>query len=201
MRPTHAAALLLSAAPAAWAQRVELSPMAGYRLGGGFTLADTNTAVDVEDAFAWGVHLAVQVAEDGELEGLFARQATRLQAGALFVGEPLFDLALETYQVGGNYLFREDGDSWRPFIGVGLGATRLIPAPAGLTSETRFSASLAGGLKAYLGRHLGFRFEARGFFTVLESDSEVFCPGRCFVEVQGSDISQFEIRGGLIFRF
>lgn len=91
----------------------------------------------------------------------------------------------------------------RPYIGVGLGVTRLIPKPTDLENETRFSASFAGGFKAYLGRHFGLRLEVRGFFTVLESDSRVFCDsfGGCFVRTSGTELSQGEVRGGLIFRF
>ena len=126
------------------------------------------------DAAAFGVHLGVMVSEDGELEVLFARQDTRLRAAGFFTSEPLFDLALETYQFGGNYLFRDEEDRVRPYIGMGLGLTRLIPEPAGLETENRFSASFAAGAKAYLGAHFGLRVEVRGFFTVLESDSNVF---------------------------
>ena len=191
----------LPPAPCPPPRRVELSPMAGYRAGGSFNLAEQGGAVEVKDSGAFGLHLSVQVAEDGELEALYARQATRLQTDALFAGEPLFDLTLDIYQLAGNYLFREDGEALRPYIGVGLGATRLVPEPAGRESETRFSASIAGGLKAYLGSHFGFRFEVRGFFTVLESDSSIFCAQVCLVRTSGTDLSQAEVRGGLIFRF
>ena len=194
----------------AQAQTVEITPMGGYRFGGTFALG-TNTGtgdatagdLEVADAASFGIHLGVQVAEDGEVEVLFARQDTRLRASGFFTSEPLFDLVLETYQFGGNYLFRDDGVRVRPYIGVGLGLTRLIPEPSGLETETRFSASFAAGAKAYLGAHFGFRAEVRGFFTVLESDSDVFCGGasRCVVRTSGSELSQVEVRGGLIFRF
>jgi hypothetical protein len=84
-----------------------------------------------------------------------------------------------------------------------MGITRLVPEPSDLESETRFSASIAGGVKAYLGAHLGFRLEVRGFFTVIDSESRIFCgPGLpCVVSTNGSDISQGEVRGGVIFRF
>jgi hypothetical protein len=200
MRLWLLAALVLALAAPAPAQ-VELTPMGGYRLGGSFGLAEEESSLEVEDSGAFGLHLGLQVAEDGELEVLYSRQATRLQTDAFFAGEPLFDLTLEIYQFAGNYLFLDDGAALRPYIGVGLGATRLIPEPEGLESETRFSASFAGGLKAYFGSHFGFRFEVRGFFTILESDSTTFCDRECTVHISGSDLSQAEARGGLIIRF
>ncbi len=86
---------------------------------------------------------------------------------------------------------------------MGLGITRLLPEPAALQDETRFSASFAAGVKVWLGRHVGLRFEARGFFTVLESDGDAFCEtgGECLVHAKGSDISQGEVRAGLVLRF
>ena len=62
-----------------------------------------------------------------------------------------------------------------PFVAVGLGLTRLLPEPDGLSDETRFSASFGAGVKLWLGRHVGIRLEGRGFFTVLDSNSRTFC--------------------------
>lgn len=202
MRSWLPAVLLAGAVPAA-AQTVEIAPFGGYRFGGSFALVDGGRTVEVKESAAFGASLSMRVAEDGELEALFARQHTRLASGGLFTSTPLFDLVVETYQFGGNYLLRDEKDRVRPYIGVGLGVTRLLPEPADLENETRFSASFAGGLKAYLGRHFGLRLEVRGFFTVVESDSRVFCDSfsGCFVRTAGAELSQGEVRGGLIFRF
>ncbi len=210
MKPWFLTAALLVIAPAAArGQRVEIAPVVGYRFGGSFSTAPgiepANPVVDYEvrDAAAFGLHLGFRMAEDGEIELLYSRQNTRLATGGLFTGEPLFDLALETWQAGGNYLFAEEGSRVRPYIGVGLGITRLLPEPARLEDETRFSASFAAGAKVSLARHLGLRLEARYFVTVLESDSNGFCEpaGQCLVHVKGSDISQGEVRAGLVLRF
>jgi hypothetical protein len=157
----------------------------------------------VKDSGAWGVSVGVRVSDEGELEALFLRQGTRLAAGGFFTSQPLFELAIESYQLGGNYLFGEEAARLRPYVGVALGATRLIPGPDELESETRFSASVGGGLKVFLARHVGLRFEVRGVFTVLESDSNVFCESQagCLVGIHGADLSQAELRGGLIVRF
>lgn len=202
-------AVLVIAPAAARGQTVEITPVVGYRFGGGFTTAlgiePVNLTVDSEirEAATFGLHLGYRVAEDGEIELLYSRQNTRLATGGLFTGEPLFDLALETWQAGGNYLFGEEGSRVRPYIGVGLGITRLLPDPAWLQDETRFSASFAGGAKVLLAHHLGLRLEARYFLTVLESDSTGLCApaGHCLVHVKGSDISQGEVRAGLVLRF
>jgi opacity protein-like surface antigen len=208
MRVLVAALLLLLTTSAAHAQRVEITPFAGYRVGGSFSVLDDGETelgrdLEVADEPAWGVHLGYEVSDDGEIELLYSRQETRVQTDDLFTGQPVLDLALETWQFGGNYLWGEDQQRVRPYIGVGLGITRLLPEPAGLQDETRFSLSAAAGVKVWLTRNLGLRFEARGFFTVLESDREYFCtlPGTCLVAGDTADLSQAEARGGIVLRF
>ena len=202
MRPWLATVLIAVAGPAA-AQTVEIAPMAGYRFGGDFELTDADGALEVKEGAAFGVSLSVKVAEDGELEAFYARQDTRLARDGFFESSPLFDLVVETYHAGGNYLLLEDDSRWRPYFGVGLGVTRLVPEPDDLETETRFSASFAGGLKAYLSHHFGLRLEARWFVTFMESDSRVFCDSfnGCLVHSSGTELSQGEVRGGLVVRF
>lgn len=198
----RSAVLCLAAVPAA--AQVEIVPFGGYRFGGTLSVADEPAMLETKESAAWGVSVAYQVAEDGELEAVFARQATRLDGGGFFTSDPRFDLAIETYQLGGNYIFGEDRNRVRPYLGAALGVTRLDPEPTGLEAEVRFSASFAAGLKAYVTPHFGVRFEVRGFFTVLDSSSQVFCrfpTGGCLANAYGSELSQGEARGGLIFRF
>jgi hypothetical protein len=203
MRSWLATAVLFAAAVPAAAQTVEIVPFGGYRFGGSFDVVDGGRLAEVRESSSLGASLAVSVADDGEIEALFARQDTRLASDALFTSTPLFDLVVESWQLGGNYLLRDVEDRVRPYVGAGLGITRLVPEPSDLDSETRFSASFAGGVKVQLARHFGLRFEVRGFFTVLESDSRVFCDSfsGCLVQTSGSELSQGEVRGGLILRF
>jgi hypothetical protein len=199
---------LLLAAGAVRAQTVEITPFVGYRMGGSFlaTLpADPPDLVDadVDEAVALGAHLGFRVSHDGEIELLYTRQPTRLVTSSFMTGVQLFDLAVETWQAGGNYLFGEEDSRVRPYIGMGLGITRLLPEPAGLGDETRFCASFAAGAKVWLGRNVGLRVEARGLFTVLDSDRQTFCQtdGGCVVQSSGSEMSQVEVHAGLVLRF
>jgi hypothetical protein len=202
-------ALLVIAPAAARGQTVEITPVVGYRFGGSFT-AGTSTGpqgdfgtYEVDDAASFGVQLGFRVSRDGEIELLYSRQDTRVATGSLFTGTPVFDLVLESWHAGGNYLFKEEDARVRPYIGMGLGITRLLPGPAGLSEETRFSASFAAGAKVWLGRHIGLRFEARGFFTFLGGSRETFCHTAegCLIHAEGSDISQGEARAGVVLRF
>ncbi len=210
MKPWLLAFALFVIAPAAVrGQTVEITPVVGYRFGGSFT-AGTSTGpqgdfgtYEIEDAASFGVHVGLRVSRDGEIEALYSRQNTQLSTGGLFTGTPAFDLALESWQAGGNYLFKEEDARVRPYIGMGLGFTRLLPGPADLSNETRFSASFAAGAKVWLGRHVGLRFEGRGLFTFLGGSHQTFChTGQgCQVYAEGSEISQGDFHAGLVLRF
>ena len=208
MRLRPLAALILAALPsAARGQTIEITPVAGYRFGGGNV--NTNAQGDFEpgasfeldDSASFGIHLGYRVGE-GEIELLYARQDTRLQSADPFAGVPVFDLAVDIWQLGGNYYFLDDDARVRPYVGVGLGLTRMLPEPAGLDDETRFSASFGAGAKLWLGGHFGLRLEARGFFTVFGSDDGSFCSssGPCGFGTSQL-MSQVDLRAGLILRF
>jgi len=204
MRSILLAALLATSLPAAARGQVEVSALAGFRFGGSVDTAvqGATAAYEVADSAAFGVQLSYPVA-DGELELSYARQNSKLQTADLFAGVPVFDLALETWQFGGNAEFGEEDARVRPFVGLAVGLTRLLPRPAGLSDETRFAGSCVGGAKLWLGRRVGVRLEARGLFTLLSSDSGSFCTdGSCRIVVANTQvISQAEIRAGLILRF
>jgi hypothetical protein len=62
---------------------------------------------------------------------------------------------------------------------------------------------MVGGAKLWVARNVGLRFEARGVFTLLDSNSKTFCTnGFCTIFYGNSQvISQGEVRAGLILRF
>ena len=89
------------------------------------------------------------------------------------------------------------------FFGVALlGATRLIPGLADTDSELRFAAGLSLGAKVLATGRVGFRFEARAFYTVVDSGGAVYCQGgTCLFRFSGSGIWQGDVTAGLVLRF
>lgn len=208
MRRRLPAVLLACTAAAVEAQTVEITPVVGFRFGGGACAVEApcgnekGARFEVDDAGSLGLSVGYPVG-DGAIELLYARQGTRLQTSQLFAGVPLFELALESWQLGGSYLFRDDDARVRPFVGFGLGLTRLLPEPPDLDDETRFSVSLGAGARLELGRHVALRAEARAFFTVVDGDSGSFC-GRGYCEVYAGSsqiIAQVDLRAGLTLGF
>lgn len=182
------------------AQKVELTPFVGYRFGGQID-EDANVHFgsgdfDIDDDTSAGLILGFAVTRGLQVELIWSHQATRLLEDRGFFGgdAELFDIDLDYYHAGVAY-------QWvlgqvRPFVGASLGATELNPDEPGLASETRFSIGIGGGVKLMFTRNLGLRFEGRLLATDLVDDDD-FCRRRC----RNDDLTQGELRGGLILAF
>lgn len=193
-------ALALIPAVSSAAQMVEVTPFAGQRYGGSFE--DTNTAskFEVGDAKSFGLLLDFDSEPDKQIEVLLSRQDTHLATTGPFTGNPLFDLTIDYYHIGGLYMLPE-GERVRPFVSGTIGLTRMAPKRSDLTTENRLSLSLGGGAKIFLTSSLGLRFDVRGIYTAINSDSAVFCSGGCTIKVRSNGFVQTEIGAALMMRF
>jgi hypothetical protein len=202
-----AAVSLCHATPAAAQDKLfkfEITPFAAYRIGGQINEQNGNGQFELNESAAQGIMLDVGVNPNGQWELLYARQDTEAATQGFFVNDPQFDLDVEYFHLGGTYLF--DGDNTRPFVVVTLGLSHFDPQLAGLDSENYFSASIGGGLQLNASKRIGVRLEGRVFTTFVDNDSNIFCSstggaGACLIQVEGSTITQWEARAGLVFRF
>lgn len=182
------------------AQATEIAPFAGQRFGGSFVDANTGTTFEMADDAAFGVILDFYSRPKEQIEVYLSRQDTRLTTGGTFTGDPLFDLTIDYYHVGGLVMFGDD-ERIRPFMTGTFGLTRMDPEGADLNTENRFSIALGGGSKIYLTRHVGLRVDVRGIYTSLNSNSAIFCSGGCAIKVQSSGFVQTEISAALMLSF
>jgi opacity protein-like surface antigen len=191
------------------ARDVEITPFAGYTWGGQFTDSITDTTLNVDEGANYGVMVDINMedtnqedqAERAQVELYFSHQATSLRTdNGLFTGNPLFDLHIDYYHIGGTY--GEDyGRVW-PFLVGTLGVTHMVPQGPGLDSLTKFSLSLGGGVKLFATDRVGLRLEGRWFGTLFNGSSSVFCSdGKCAINVQGDMFSQFVANAGIIITF
>jgi hypothetical protein len=200
--------LLLAMTVPAWAQApapaalpFEITPFAGYRLGGDFVVADTGQSVHAEDHGSFALALNLMADDWTQYELFYGRQSTQLHdRGSLST-----PLRIEYLHVGGIVPFESFGHLY-PYFGGGLGFTRLSPDSALGTDNTRFSMSFALGLRVPVNRHLSFRFEGRSYLTAIPTDTAVFCRsdetgGLCKVRFQGSVFFQFDLLAGAAFAF
>ncbi len=184
--------------------KFEITPFAAYRIGGQFDENNGSGQLELNESAAQGIMLDVRVNPNGQWELLYAHQETEVDTQGIFVNDPQFDLDVEYFHLGGTYLF--DGDNTRPFVVVTLGLSHFDPQLAGLDSESYFSMSIGGGLQLNASKRFGVRLEGRLFTTFVDTDSNIFCSsvggaGTCLIQVDGSTVTQWEARAGLVFRF
>jgi catechol 2,3-dioxygenase-like lactoylglutathione lyase family enzyme len=115
------------------------------------------------------------------------------------------DVDVEYLHVGGTAPVNDEGRV-HSYVAGGIGATRFVPAGAGLDDAVEFSASLGIGLKMPLSDRVALRVEARGYLTVLDADTSIFCKveygeGGCAFVTTGSTLFQAELTAAIAFGF
>jgi hypothetical protein len=81
-----------------------------------------------------------------------------------------------------------------------LGATRY--APAGYESELWFTLGASAGVKTYVTRNIGFRFEARGYYTPVVISGATICGGSgCVIGYTGTGTFSGDVTAGVIIGF
>ncbi len=209
--PLIAAALLISLAllpgeaGAGWG--LEITPYAGFAVGGSLEDNTTGASLDVKEGGSFGLVLDLSDTSDTpetpeyQYELFYGFQRTKVTGGGAFAGENLFDLDIHYLHLGGTYMFT--GDKVRPYMAGGLGATHFVPHGNGLNPKTHFSLSLGGGAKIPISGHVGLRFEGRGFLTILPDTTEIFCVSSggaaCRVSVRGDVLGQVLLTAGITF--
>lgn len=204
-----AAALLLTSSIQAQVRQgtVELEPFAGYLWGGSFDQGSTvlfPTRVDVEDHATYGGRIGVNVTSLFEMEFQYSRTETFFvshEHDGVFGPGParLGDLRIEYFL--GYATFNFGHSRLVPYVSVGAGAAHLTPEVAGVNaqSDTRFTASLGGGLKVFLNPHFGLRFDGRGYTTSLSNSNDSSCGHH---NCNNSNwLTNGEATGGLVIAF
>jgi hypothetical protein len=187
--------------PAAETLQFAVTPFVGYRVGGNFQLVDTGQSVRVDDHASAALALDLRTADLTQYELFYGRQSSTL-SGTGFVPT---NVKVEYLHIGG-LVALDETEHLKPYFGGGLGITRLSPDSAQGSDDTRFSISLALGLRVPLNPHFSLRFEGRGFLTPVNTDTAFFCSSNqtgalCELHAQGSVFFQFDFLAGLTYTF
>lgn len=179
----------------------EVAPFIGYQVGGNFTQTDTGTRIKLDDHASFAIALDAPADPSSQYEVFYGRQSTVLHGDGF---SPL-NVTVEYLHIGGT-VDLDDSSRAKPYLAGGLGVTRLSPDAPDSSEDTRFSMSLALGLRMPLSQHFSVRVEGRGFLTLVSSDSALFCHSGqsgavCTITGSGSTLFQFAFLAGMAYDF
>jgi hypothetical protein len=204
------------------AQRLEFSASGGYSVSDGVDvtarplLGQVFGHVSPVSGASFNFTAGVLVSEGLQLEFLFGRQSSRLEAGGPGTTTlPLADLTIYNYQGNIAYNFGPRDSPVRPFVFVGVGVTTydfgktLLAPPVGrpptsLGSDHPFSSALGGGAKFYFFPHVGLRVAARWTATYIDTDQDgIWCDPfyGCWPTGDPQYSNQFDTSAGITVRF
>jgi len=185
--------------------QVEIQPFIGFRWGGGFDIDDPAAPqFDIASGQSYGLTVGWVSGPTTQIDFLWSHQGTDLELDGSIPGhgDTLSGFDIDNFQLEGSYMSGAPEAKIRGFGTFGLGATQF-GAPSGFSgSRTQFALSIGGGVKVYLSKTLGLRFQGRWTPTFFNSDETIFCGNQgCFATTSGDYISQVEVTSGLILRF
>jgi len=209
------AALSCSSFATAQDYKVEVGGWFGYTFSEGVPIQNIEidgkvyNKVDPTSGSSYGVSFGVFFTEQMQVEFVYDEQSSALQGSGPGGKREFVDMKLHNYHVNFVYNWGDDRDVMRPFIFGGLGATSFKPGDVmGSLSEsnTRFSSSWGGGVKAYPSRNVGIKLMARWIPTYIKSEpGGIWCnpywPWICYQLVDNQYVNQFEMSAGITLRF
>lgn len=191
-----ATAALLMTAPVVRAQAVEVGLFAGLGFGGSFISPGAFEGAPLEAGVVYGGAVAVEFLPGWRFEAQVMRQESGVHGAAH--GTHL-DVDVDRYMAGIQQQERLSPgfDIFGEFM---LGATRF--APEGFDSELWFTLGAGAGVKTLVTPNVGFRFEARGYYTPISISGRVYCGlNSCLVGYTGAGTFQGDISAGVIVVF
>ncbi len=212
---------LATLASPVWAQpnpRVEISVNGGYTLSEGIPVnAETVLGLLIDrvtpkSGGSFGILANFFAGEQAQVGFQYSQQFStfELEPTAGLGGKiDLADMKVRNYHGIFTYNWGFSDSPVRPFFFGGLGATQYSPDDVmgnGIDSNTRFSTTWGGGVKVYANDHVGFNVTGRWVPTYINSDpGGIWCspyyPFGCWVVSSANYSNQFDLSGGLTFRF
>ncbi|HLZ97993.1 MAG TPA: outer membrane beta-barrel protein [Steroidobacteraceae bacterium] len=185
----------------AWRNGSSFTVYGGDRFAGTVKDAATNSTLNLQNGSSFALALDIGLDQNSQVEVFYSQQNSALASGAFSPKANNIGLTLYNYQIGGTAFIEEVG---RGLYAVGgLGGTTVTPDRRDLNSETFFSGNVGIGWMVPIGRHVGLRFEARGYGILLNNRSAVFCGGTagCTAAIKGNALYQGEALAGIAARF
>jgi len=178
----------------------EFTPFVGYLAGGEFEDPADSSDRDLDAGTDFGIIMDAAADWWRHYEMLYVRQSTTVK------GFEPFDMDVEYLQFGGTVSYPDtEYTHVIPYFGMTIGAARFSPDQSGLGDETKFAATIGGGLRIPINERFGVRLDLRAFGTVLNSESDIFCVSSagltCRIKAKGDFFLQYAANLGVTIGF
>jgi hypothetical protein len=207
----------VGSAPALAQVQVEASATFGWSFSDGVsgdpwvTPTGIYDRIDPQDGATFTLMGAVLPTDNFEVGFIFGRQSSVLLADGTNERE-VGDLSISNYHGYFGYNFGDPDSKLRPYLLFGAGATNYgsvdYTTAGGLNGSTQgnaqFSTTWGAGVKYYPAPSVGVRFGARWTPTYIKSDAAGWwCDPYwgCYLVGSAQYSNQFELGGGIVFRF
>lgn len=198
MRSPHLACAVLATLALPCAAQNALTLYGGYRGGGSFQQSTSPfDSISLQSSAAGSISLDFGLDAMRQVQIFASYQSTELMATAT---TPVVPMTVSYLHLGGTNYF-EGAVGRGAYVVGGLGVTRLAPGLSGLSAEYRPSMNLGLGYQWPISGALSLRAELRGYFTLVNSSSSLFCSGGCVVSIKGDGLTQAEAMVGLSYGF
>lgn len=196
------------------AQKIEITPFVGAKVGGKINVVGntTNQNIDnllIKSSIEYGGIFDYSIWENFQVEAMWDHQPTALSEHDFNNGDVtrLTTTNLDTVTFGANYAFRGEAPL-RPFVAGGLGWTHFTNTndPNGavdLGFSNKFAYNIGGGLKYYINRYVGVRFDLRYLGTRTTPGQTIECSAffGCFQVPTTNHANQMAANLGVILKF
>lgn len=179
----------------------EITPFFGQMFGGAFEDPTDNSERDVKSDTNFGIFLnLIADIPERQYELFYTKQGTVIE------GTVPIDVDIDYLQLGGTVAYPQ-AKHVIPYFGATFGGTRFAPDEPGLDDETKLSFSVGGGMKFPITDHFGVRFDLRGFITLLDTDSDIFCvsdpanTSGCLIKAKSDTFIQYAASLGFSMAF
>ena len=175
---------------------MEVTAFGGLSFGGELIATPGYESVPLQAGPLYGGAVNVEFLPRWRIEALVMRQESKVRGP---VSGTHVDVNVDRYMLGVQQQERLSGrfDVFGEFM---VGATRYLPR--GYESELWFTLGVAAGVKTSVARHVGFRFEARGYYTPVSISGVGVCGGYgCVIGYTGTGTFQGDLTAGLIVAF